>query len=108
MSIKPCQRYRRSSIIALKTLPKTDLQIYDELFPEMTERKFPIGCIFPFYYHGALHRTCAKLLPEDSAWLKNGGVTSPDVRICSIMGLKESVTADSFLVCSNIDGNSHF
>ena len=102
-NIWPVKRAAKESIIGLKTNDLSDIDLYNQFLPDVTERHFPVGCKFPFYYHGVLFNSCADLLEENDSWLPSSVVEKP-IKICSVLGQKSAVTKDTFLICSGLDG----
>ena len=102
--LDPRLRSTKESIIGVRTIDLSDIDLYSQFLPDVAERQFPIGCKFPFYYHGVLFNSCADLLEENQSWVPSSGKIEKPVKICSILGQKSAVTKDTFLVCSGLDG----
>ena len=106
--IMPCQRADKQTVIALKTVQSRDIELYNRHLSNSTTRQFPIGCQFPFLYHGVLKYGCTSLLETDLSWISGHGVEKEEsIEICSILGRSASVTRETFMVCSSLDGKEY-
>ena len=106
-NIGPCQRKNEESVIAMKTHSVSDVEMYNLHMANETDRFFPIGCRFPFLYHGVQQFSCAELLDSDRNWITGHGVGSDEepIYICSLLGQTTSVSSSNFMICSALDGN---
>lgn len=107
-NISPCQQ-DGSHLIALKVQVMADTAFRKKNKITKLNKRYPIGCQFPFLYRGIWHQKCTLLHSDDydsfELDLGDFGLKTRDIRVCSIASVlvKESllICADSLIFWSN-------